>query len=69
MRRAVIKVQDKPIALTSELKDSIQELCGKTITVNIADNGDVYAESNPKLAIYGEGCILLWKEYEIIVEK
>ncbi|QFR59879.1 hypothetical protein VOWphi5012_096 [Vibrio phage phi50-12] len=68
MRRAVIKVQNKPIAMGDGMKYSVQELCGQVITVNI-ENGDVYTDDNPELGIYGNGCILLASEFEIIMEK
>ena len=72
MRRAVIKVQDEPISTASSLKENIQNLCGQTLGVNLDDDDDdesVYVEDNPKLRIYGTGCILLRKEFEIILEK
>ena len=72
MRRAVIKVQDEPISTASSLKENIQNLCGQTLGVNLDDDDDdesVYVEDNPKLRIYGTGCILLHKEFEIIMEK
>ena len=69
MRRAVIKVQSAPLATPDGVTDKFQELCSQTLAVNIDDLGDVFVDDNPKLEIYGEGCLLLASEFEIIMEK
>ncbi len=74
MRICVIKVQDEPIEDTHYLRASVQELCGKTITVNVSDNGYVCLDTNPQLRVHTignvtTGVILAAREFKIIMEK